>query len=114
MQVSRRPAAVRAECSVMQASEKPAHFQNSAERRGGRRADPRSNTVQDDRDIRSGNPKEETTGSETAIEAARMRTLSIASGSGKPAERAKNILGLHALAEIGIDKSSLNDAIALY
>ena len=79
-----------------------------------RRADPRPNTVQDNRDIRSGNPKAETTGSETAIEAARMRTLSIASESGKPAERAKNILRLHALAEIGVDKSCLNDAIAPY
>ena len=114
MQVSRTSAAVRAERSVMQASEKPAHFQNSAERRGGRRADPRPNTVQDDRDIRSGNSKAETTGSEAEIEAARMRTLSIALGSGKLAQRVENISRLHALAEIWIDKSCLNDPIAPY
>jgi hypothetical protein len=59
-------------------------------------------------------PDPKPSGSEAAIEAARMRTLSIALGSGKLAQRVENILRLHALAEIGIDKSSLNDAIAPY
>ena len=104
---------MRVECSIMQASEKPAHFQNSAERRGERTHGPIQFKMIA-MSVRESESRNNRVRSCKLIEAARMRTLSIASGSGKLAERAKNVLGFHALAEIGIDKSCLNDAIAPY